>query len=87
VVLASDDVALSCARAITEARPDIEIIDASVLFDVAGAEALAARRPELTALIRASLLGGGLNARCTFFPIWAQLPTVAQVSTIVPWPT
>ncbi len=22
--------------------------------------------------------------RCTFFPIWAQLPTVAQVSTIVP---
>ena len=22
--------------------------------------------------------------RCTFFPIWAQLPTVAHVSTIVP---
>ena len=25
--------------------------------------------------------------RWTFFPIWAQEPTVAQVSTIVPSPT
>jgi len=25
--------------------------------------------------------------RCTFLPIWAHEPTVAQVSTIVPLPT
>ena len=25
--------------------------------------------------------------RCTFAPIWAQEPTVAQVSTMVPRPT
>jgi hypothetical protein len=61
VLIVDDALFASTARAIGDARPDVELFDVSVLFDVANAEALAARRPELTPLIRASLLGGALN--------------------------
>jgi hypothetical protein len=62
VLVMSDELAASSARDVLAARPDIEVIDVSALFDVKGAEALASRRPELTALIRASLLRGELDA-------------------------
>jgi hypothetical protein len=62
VLVMSDALAASAARAIRDARPDIDVIGVSALFDVKGAEALATKRPELTALIRAALLRGELDA-------------------------
>jgi hypothetical protein len=62
VLVMSDELTASSARTVLAVRPDIEVIDVSALFDVKGAEALASRRPELTALIRASLLRGELDA-------------------------
>jgi len=61
VLMLSDELARSSLRAIADARPDIELIEARALFDVRGAEALAAQRPELMALIRSSLLRGTLD--------------------------
>ena len=62
VLVVSDNITASTTRAIASTRPDVDVIDVSALFDVQNAEALATRRPELTALIRASLLGGTLDA-------------------------
>jgi hypothetical protein len=62
VLVLSDALVASTAHAVRAARPDIEVIAVSALFDVKGAEALAMKRPELTALIRASLLSGELSA-------------------------
>lgn len=62
VLIMSEQLTASSARAVLAMRPDVEVIDVSALFDVKGAEALAGRRPELTALIRASLLHGALDA-------------------------
>jgi hypothetical protein len=62
VLVMSDELAASSARTVLAVRPDIEVINVSALFDVKGAETLASRRPELTALIRASLLRGELDA-------------------------
>jgi hypothetical protein len=61
VLFVDEVLTASSARSVQAARPDIELFDVSVLFDVKNAEALAMRRPELTPLIRASLLGGALN--------------------------
>jgi hypothetical protein len=62
VLLMSDALAASTGHALVVARPDIDVIEVTALFDARGAEALAKKRPELTALIRASLLRGALEA-------------------------
>lgn len=61
VLVMTDALAARNARALTAARPDMDVIAVSALFDARHAEALATKRPELTALIRASLLRGELD--------------------------